>query len=380
MLHIRDTVVGSIVPSDVQLALIEDSHIQKLRYVKQIGFGYLVYPGANHTRFEHSIGTMHITGEILRRLEEKNEELEGVGLLHDIGHAAFSHCSDALLERHLKTTHEKAGEELVRKSSIKDVIQDSTLSHKKLLELYSERGFGELVTGSFGADRLDYLLRDAMYSGVAYGVVDYQNIKDNIRIYKGKPAIYRQGIVSIESLLIARYSMFTSVYRHHASLIAQGMYENAVDLAIASGEMDPAELKSLNDFEMTHRLIGISASRELMTRVMNRRLFKRAYFDHVSDAIKLREINELIEKTGLKDGQYTVKTMKFRSDGGDIPVVDKKGGLIGSLQELSPLVKTLTSTLDSRQKLIVSCDARDVGKVKGAIKKVMGIGAITEAE
>ncbi len=380
MLHIRDTVVGSIIPTDVQLALIEDGHMQRLRYVKQIGFGYLVYPGANHTRFEHSIGVMHITGEILKRLEEKNEELECVGLLHDIGHAAFSHCSDALLERHLKTTHEKVGEEIIQKSSIKDVIQNSTLSPKKLIDLYNEKGWGELVTGSFGADRLDYLLRDAIYSGVAYGVVDYQNIKDNIKMYKGKPAIYRQGIVSIESLLIARYSMFTSVYRHHACLIPQGMYENAVDRAIESGAMDPIELKSLNDFEMTHRLMSIDASKELMSRIINRKLFKRAYFDYVSDAINLREIKERIEKTGLGADQYTAKTMKFKGDGGDIPVVDKDGGLIGSLQKLSPLVKTLTSTLDSRQKLIVSCDAKNVEKVRSAIVKVVGISAIAEAE
>jgi uncharacterized protein len=380
MLHIRDTVVGSIIPSDVQLALIEDSHMQRLRYVKQIGFGYLVYPGANHTRFEHSIGVMHVTGEILKHLGEQNDELESVGLLHDIGHAAFSHCSDGLLERHLKTTHEKVGEEIIQKSSIKDVVQNSTLSLKKLLELYNEQGYGELVTGSFGADRLDYLLRDAMYSGVAYGVVDYQNIKDNIKMYKNKPAIYRQGIVSIESLLIARYSMFTSVYRHHANLIAQGMYENAVDRAIESGEMDPVELKSLNDFEMTHRLMSIGASKELITRVVNRKLFKRAYFDYVSGAVNLREIKERIEKAGLRPDQYNAKTMKFRGDGGDIPVVDKDGGLIGSLQKLSPLVKTLTSTLDSRERLIVSCDSRDVEKVKKAIEKVVGVSTTTETE
>jgi len=116
MVHIRDTVVGSIVPSDTQLALIEDSHVQRLRYIRQIGLSYLVYPGANHTRFEHSIGTMHITKDIMEHIGEKNEELECVGLLHDVGHAPFSHCSDAHLERHLNTTHEKVGEEMIRNS------------------------------------------------------------------------------------------------------------------------------------------------------------------------------------------------------------------------------------------------------------------------
>ncbi len=378
MLHIRDAVVGSIIPNELQLSLIEDLHMQRLRYIKQVGLGYLVYPGANHTRFEHSIGTMHITREILAQIKEKNEELECVGLMHDIGHAAFSHCSDALLEKHLKTTHEKVGEEIIRTTSIKDIIQNSTLSFPKLIELFSQKGYGELVTGSFGADRLDYLVRDAIYSGVAYGVVDYQNIKDNIALYKGKPATYQQGIVSIESLLIARYSMFTSVYHHHTNLIAQGMYENAVDSAIATGEMKPEELKTLNDFEMVERLRGIKVSNELITRVMNRKLFKRAYFNYIPDTVKMQEIFEALEKTGLKPEQYAAKTIKFKGDGSEIAVVNREGGFIGNLQELSPLVKTLTSTVDSRKRLIVSCDLENVGKVKTAIEKILGVSANSE--
>ncbi|MFI5412914.1 MAG: HD domain-containing protein, partial [Candidatus Micrarchaeales archaeon] len=134
MLHIRDAVVGNIQPTENELSLIEDENFQRLRHIKQTGFSSLVYTGANHTRFEHSLGTMLITRHMVEQIsDEPIEELECVGLLHDIGHAAFSHAADTSLKKHLKMTHEQVGEEIIRKSSIKDKIQDSTLSFKKII-------------------------------------------------------------------------------------------------------------------------------------------------------------------------------------------------------------------------------------------------------
>lgn len=369
MVHIQDAVVGDIEPTETEVALIEDPHMQRLRYVKQLGMANLVYPGANHTRFEHSLGTMHITKEICEGvLGERNEELECVGLLHDIGHGPFSHYSDGLLDKYLKTTHEKIGEEIIRNTSIKDVIQDSTLSPGRILSYFNGNDIGALIAGAVGSDRFDYLMRDSHYTGVAYGVIDYADIKKKIVMHGGRPAMLEKGIGSAEYMLIARYSMFQSIYHHHGALIAQSMYQKAVEDAIALGDISPDELKTLNDNEMMARLSSSKDSKPLAERLLNRKLFKRVFWDYVSASVNADDVRKSIENSGVPYNSYTVKVVKFKGSGNDISVVGKNDELIGKLNEVSPLVATLESVLSGKPRLLVSCEKEYLEKAKGAIE------------
>ncbi len=372
-LQIQDPVVGNIDPTDTELKIIEDNSMQRLRYIRQVGFAYLTYPGANHSRFEHSLGTMLVTRQIVSHVNDNPiEELECAGLLHDVGHAAFSHSSDYLLKKYLKTNHEELGEKMIKNTGIKDIIQDSSLSLEKLLGFFRGIGKGQIVTGALGSDRLDYLVRDSYYTGVAYGAMDFQYIKAMLTVHNGKPAVLEKGVGSVESLLIARYAMYSSVYHHHTTLIAHGMYENAAECALASGEMQKEELMYLNDWQMLSRLTSMNASQELANRLLERRLFKRAYFGRVTNPPRLSEIKEAVEKAGLKEGEYTITLMPLKtSDADEINVIDKEGNLVGKISELSPLIKTLASTLGKRQTLLVSCDRSNLARLKPFLGKVL---------
>lgn len=371
--RIQDAVVGDIEPTATQMMLLQDPHMQRLRHIRQLSFANLVYPSANHTRFEHSLGTMQITKEVVHStLKEKNEELECVGLLHDIGHSAFSHSADGLLQKYLKTTHEKIGEELLMKSSMKDILQDSTMSLKNIQSYFRGEGYGSIITGAIGSDRLDYLARDSHYTGVAYGVINYSNIAHRLVLYNNTPAVYEKGVTAAESMLIARYTMFSSVYHHHVTRIAESMYEKAVEFALQSKELDPESLRVLNDWEMINKLINIDRSKELMQRILTRRLFKRAYYKPVSGLVDPKEIRSALEKNGFGEGDYIINMIKIKGGSDDIDVVDKDGKFVGKLTSVSPLVKTLTTVLDGRQKLLVACDAKDKEKVGAIIEKHIG--------
>ena len=370
MTGIRDALHGHITLNENERAFIQDKNMQRLRHVSQFGFASLVYPGANHTRFEHSIGTMHITKEMLSQVNsEKEEECIYAGLLHDIGHGPFSHHSDNLIKKYLKSTHEELGIDKIKNSSIKDIIQGQGLSMKTLLEYFNGKGKGEIITGPFGSDRMDYLVRDAHYSGVAFGSIDYQYIRAKLTLYKGAPAIMEQGTNSLENFLLARYSMFSAVYDHHTAVIAEGMYERAVENAIEAKKFNPEELKELTDWQMRAKLTTIKESKELMQRLNERDLFKRVFSGYVDNEPNIAEIENELEKLGIRRDNFTVKLRRLKIDGGEINVVTRDGKLIGKFSELSPLVKTLT-TLHQRKKLIIACDRKDLEKAKKVLKKL----------
>ena len=372
MVHIQDAVVGDIEPSDTQMGLIDDPHMQKLRYISQLSFTNLVYPGANHSRFEYSLGTLQITREILHNsLKEQNEELECAGLLHDIGHFAFSHYADDLVKKYLNTTHEKMGMEIVKNTSIKDVIQGSALSLPKVLDYLEGRDKGSIVTGALGSDRLDYLTRDSHYTGVAYGIIDYHSVRSRLTFYKGQPAIYESGVPAAESILMARYSMFSSVYNHHVNRICKGMYQKAVEMAIDSGKMSKEELKVHNDQQMITRLLGIKESNNLIERLLGRNLYKRAFYNAVSPLVNMAAVEDAIKKAGLGYPDYIIEAVNLRGGSDDIDVISKRGDYLGKITEISPIVKMLMSVLDTRKRLIVACDKSNVEKVRRAVESAV---------
>lgn len=232
-MYIRDPLFGDIEIGKTVKDIVGTGEFRRLSRLKQLGFSFLVYPGATHTRFEHSLGAFFVTRDIMRSafgMEDK--ELEVAGLLHDIGHGPFSHASDHALTRFLKTNHELIGQEKIKNSEINDILKKGGLSVGKVLKYYKGEGLGELVTGALGADRVDYLMRDALHVGVAYGFIDYNRIKSKMVLIDGKPAIYEDGMLSAESLLISRYFMHSSVYKHHTTTIAQLMYGKALEGAL----------------------------------------------------------------------------------------------------------------------------------------------------
>ncbi len=372
-MYIRDPVFGNVNFTEAEQTLLEDEHMQRLRYIKQTSFAYLVYPGAMNTRFEHSIGTMHVTREIAEGISDEAregvEELCAAGMMHDIGVAPFSHSSDPALAKYLHKTHEDIGRDIIRHSSISDRIGDSTLSKKKIIDYFDGKGKGELITGALGSDRIDYLIRDSYHTGVAYGIIDFNRIKGKLAMYKGKPAVYEEGIVGAESLLIARYFMFSSVYFHHTNVIASAMYEKALEAAIDSGEMDRSVLLEYTDSEMLQKLVESKSSHELASMIKSRRLFKRAYYKVGVGDVDASEIRDAIEKEGFKENEYVVEVYGFKGKGDDIQVISKEREYVGKLLELSPLVSALNGVLKDRKMLLVACEKRNREKVGRIVER-----------
>ena len=373
-MYIRDPIFGDININDTAQCLIDNEWMQRLRYIKQLGFDYLVYPAANHSRFEHSLGTMKVTSDMASKIFHVDDpELSIAGLMHDIGHTPFSHQSEEIATKYLHKTHEEMGADLISQSSIRDVISESTLSLKKILSYFKGKGKGKLITGPLGSDRIDYLMRDAYHTGVAYGVIDYIRLMNKLAFFRGgNVAIYENGIGGAESMLIARYYMFSSVYLHHAALIAGEMYIMALENAIDEGSIMPKELVSFTDDKTILELLKSNASKHIIEMVLSRNLFKRTYYGEIGKKqIKIQEVRDAIESKGVNHNDYIISVINFKGGNDDTPLIDNKGKYIGMLSEKSELFNTLGKILNNRRILMVACIPRFRGKISTAIKKVL---------
>ncbi|MGE5196758.1 MAG: HD domain-containing protein [Anaerolineae bacterium] len=260
-MKIYDSVHGFIRFNEIESALIDSPAFQRLHYIRQLGMGYLVYPGATHTRFEHSLGVMELASRIFERIffklfdKQKNEGeywkqiLRLSALCHDLGHLPFSHTAEKALfskgkheEWTLKIICSKQldiiWQEMQKKFPQKDVVNDlikmsigeNTLVSLKLKErklAFSpiEKVLAQVIAGDFfGADRIDYLLRDAKCTGVSYGLFDYHQLIEMLTVIPSSASSLKKlslgieegGIESCEALLLARHFMHKRVYQHAA--------------------------------------------------------------------------------------------------------------------------------------------------------------------
>ncbi|MEM5782220.1 MAG: HD domain-containing protein, partial [Candidatus Aenigmatarchaeota archaeon] len=252
---IRDPINGDISLNETEKKIIDTQNFQFLRKIKQLGLTYLVYPGATNTRFEHSIGVLHITNEISQSLldDETLQKLRIAGLLHDIGHCAFSHEGEFAAE----LNHEKKGLEIIKNSEINDVVREnfSTKDIKKIIDFYSGNDFGYLITSAIGSDRIDYLLRDAYYTGVAYGIIDKNRIAQIFKLNNNSLHMQKNNLIYVEeneievveSIIIARFMMFMNVYNHKTVRSFSAMLKFAISKAIQEQKISKDDMYSTGD-------------------------------------------------------------------------------------------------------------------------------------
>ncbi len=368
-MEIRDPIHGNILLDETEAKIVDTPEMQRLRYIKQLDTTHLVFPGASHSRFEHSLGSMHVTKELTASLYKgEKKEFSYVGLLHDIGHGPFSHLSEKLISGRLNKNHEKIGEEIIRNSEIKDIITDSGLSFEKVMSYFKDAENIDIVGGPLGSDRIDYLMRDSYYTGVAYGIIDYERIKSRMVLYKDKVAILESGISGVESLLISRYFMYNNVYFHHAKTISNEMLVRALELALDGKELDAEELSRMYDEQMIYRLSNskLSAVNRLVGRYKNRDLFKRAYNHKIKEPIDRKKLEEEITNAGFDKSDFITNVGSFGGSKDDFDVVDSDNNYLGKASDISPFVKTLTGVLTTSKKLLVACDkknAEQIGKI-----------------
>lgn len=371
-MNIRDAIYKDINVSDVEASIIDDPNFQRLRYIKHGGFRFLIYPTDNGTRFDHSVGTMHATKDICRTIfGNYDEEIAVAGLLHDVGHTPFSHQGEDIAKKYLKKTHEDLGYDIIRKSSIADKISDSGLDLKKVLDFFEGKGYGKLIVGSMGSDRIDYLLRDSYYTGVALGIIDYNRLKHTLGYVNDKPVLFINGITNAESFFIARYFMYESVYFHHTSLISELMFIKSVENAIDDGYINAEEFAKMDDYEAIYHLRNYKG-KNLVNRILDRRLFKRSFYKDVNGMNfgdkELNELNEMIESKIGKD-DYVSKLIKFKGGNDDLTIVNGEEEELGKLSEYSSIFSNLIDVMKSREILLVASDPINKEKINGIVEK-----------
>ena len=240
-LDIIDPIHDFIRVYEHELSIIDNPIFQRLRRIRQLTGAHLTYPAAQHTRFEHSLGVMHIASLAGHALTEKKifklddiEILRLAGLLHDIGHGPFSHLFEEMIQGK-KISHEDFGKEIILKSEIGDILSTNGFDKK----LISRIAFGdskfqymnEIVSGILSADMMDYLLRDGYFTGAEHAKIDHKRITQSLDIHQKKLALERSALYSFESMMYSRYQMFKAVYFHKTVRAAEVMLLEALRLS-----------------------------------------------------------------------------------------------------------------------------------------------------
>ncbi|WP_178916931.1 HD domain-containing protein [Natronomonas gomsonensis] len=279
MTAIKDSVHGYIELSPDAEAILDTEPMQRLRYVRQLSTVQLVYPSANHTRFEHSLGVYHLASKAVEKLDVEDDlarRLRIAALVHDAGHGPFGHQTEAAIERHLGRHHDEI-EWLLSDTELGDAIESRGLDPKSVAETVDGGGpLGDLVSGPLDVDRMDYLVRDAHHTGVPYGTIDHDRLVRSLRVVDGELVLDGSDIATAESTLIARTLMNATVYRHHVSRIAGTMLDRGSEQLLTDGVVSPKRFARLTDAELLATMGDHDPTAELSTRIRQRQLYKRA--------------------------------------------------------------------------------------------------------
>jgi HD superfamily phosphohydrolase len=337
---IRDPIHGHIGLDPIDFFVIDLPPLQRLRGILQLSFVDRIYPGANHTRFEHAIGVATLASRILQSIKARADKglmdypikvtesdllaVRLAGYFHDIGHLPFSHLLEPLFHDTLKNDyltqgmkegdnkpHELLGYLILKSQYFKDAFHQISQSVGFTVDedLVADLAMGtkavpnektylrEIIHGDFDCDRMDYILRDSYYCGVPHGSVDPERLIETFTLASRNGSgihlgIEEQGLPSIEAMYFSRSTMYITVYHHHVSRITEGMILRAGHDMIKEGKIDLPTFLEHSDASLLQvmRTAGTALSRAIVDRLMNRRLFKRLFVRRLADFKVLRDL------------------------------------------------------------------------------------------
>jgi len=426
---IRDSVHGSIRVDEPFLPFLESNELQRLHSVHQLGLANLVYPGANHTRLEHSLGAFAVASRMSSSLQLSHDEdllVRCAALLHDIGHLPYSHTFEMVLHEQFGIDHVEISKRLIRGedsivseaernvlgelnlvvdalemqgidpgtvASLLDgapraSLQQRTLeSHEGQAHFNDRRYLGQMVSGVLDVDQLDYLVRDAHYTGVAYGVIDLDRLIDTVEIFNGDLVVEKGGVSAVEGMLVARALMFSSVYYHKTVRIAELMLAKAVEML---GPEEIGEIFRMTDSTLLSHLVSKGGYFEkTAARIKYRRLFKKAFalsvldvdegqwpaVDGLGEMAKRRAAEEEIAaRAGIDPGEVIIDVPSH-----ELPVSEPRISLTdirvidGSRVRLLPKLSSIAQSLQNRRvhdwAVMVACPEEHKDMVAKAAKK-----------
>lgn len=393
--YIRDSLYGNIKIDGIFLELIEMPELQRLHGIKQLGFTYLVYPGANHTRLEHSLGVCYMAKKICRALGIEETIVGVAALLHDIGHGPFSHTLEYLMHLRTGKDHVQITKEIINGErlledceydvTIKEILLNNGISPHEVIDVLEgkKKYLSEIIHGSLDADQIDYLMRDAYYTGVAYGVIDSERIIQTMKIFNDGIVFERKGVSALESMLVARALMYSSVYLHKTVRIAELMLIRAVEKA------EPFDFSQFTDYELIEKLKGMGKyQHDIVMRLKYRKLFKKAFAKNLGElkeeekeiVAKLDDVtqieNEIAEKSGLEEGYVIIDVpgkdillSEPRIRKVDIKILED--GEVKPLSYYTPLANALQMRGITEWAIMVCCPEKYKEEVAKNAKKII---------
>ncbi|MEM2160829.1 MAG: HD domain-containing protein [Candidatus Nitrosotenuis sp.] len=297
-LDIVDPIHDFIRVYDTELKIIDLPIFQRLRRIRQLSGAHLTYPSAQHSRFEHSLGVMHIAGQAANALKEKGflksdqiQEIRLAALLHDVGHGPFSHLFEEVLQIKKKISHEEIGKRIIQESEIGDILSKAGFDKKRITKLafgYPKYRFvNEIISGSLSADMMDYLQRDGYFTGAEHAKIDHKRIIQSLDVYKTRLALEKSALYSFESMILSRYQMFKAVYFHKTVRSAEVMMLESIRLAdddCGFTNLNLDNYTKLTDEFVVSSILDLSGytskqrrAKEFATDYQNRRLLKCVY-------------------------------------------------------------------------------------------------------
>jgi HD superfamily phosphohydrolase len=396
---VRDPIHGDIKITGCLVDLLETPEVQRLHNIKQLGFAHLVFPGAHHTRFEHSLGCSMIASQIADILALKEREkklLTCAAQLHDIGHGPFSHTLESILIQRFDVDHVDLTEKLIlgeydvldgnekqfiSAPSVYEILDKHQVNKKEIVDIIrgklSKKSYlSQILNSTIDVDQLDYLMRDAYYTGVAYGMIDLQRLLRTMMIYKGNLTMMRKGVSVVENILMARALMYSSVYFHKTVRIPELMLSKALE---EIPDAEPFEFFRMTDAEIMVSLKTMGRfQQEIITRLKYRDLFKQAYAVSLLDlnregtkVIKLlgdvsnrrQKEQELEYVFGIPKGHIIIDIpqpellrAEPRINNTDIQVIDRNE--IKSLDDFTPIAKAIRSRIAPDWALMIITDEK----------------------
>jgi uncharacterized protein len=294
--EIKDPVHGYVYITEQEKQIIDSYPVQRLRRLRQLAGSEYVYPGANHTRFEHSIGVMYLADRVVANpnisrylTQEEAEMVKLAGLLHDVGHGPFSHVFEHLLDKEKNgKTHEDMTLWLIQESELRDVLKRNGFNPEEVGKLAIGRlhrpkkaFLDQIISSAVDVDKQDFIVRDTYHTGAEYGFIDIFRLIHALDILDENLAVDLGALSALESLIIARIESFKSIYFHRVGRAAQIMLAMAMEKANEELGLTrfktPEEYMAMDDYTVWTMLKNCKKSNGIIRNLERRKMLKCAY-------------------------------------------------------------------------------------------------------
>ena len=409
--EIKDPVHGYVYITEAEKNIIDTYPMQRLRRLRQLAGSEYVYPGANHTRFEHCIGVMYLAGHVLENPnisrivnDEEVDMCRISALLHDCGHGPFSHVFEHLLIKDLEKTHEDITSWIIEKSEVSDKLSKMGFNSKEVAGMAvgklhkKDRAFlDQIISSAVDVDKQDFIVRDTYHTGAEYGFIDVYRLIHALDVLGENLAVELGALSALEAFVIARIESFKSIYFHRVGRAAQIMLATAMDKANKelglTAFKTPEEYMALDDYTVWAALRKCKASNEIISNLENRRMLKCAYertfYEKDAmisnlfgrEAYRTQVQSEIAREAGVELDSViidvpTVPSVPYHHavlmESTEIPVFIRSPGGEKKLQRLSESSKIFETLKGFMNILRVYTSEADRTKVEKATAKILG--------